>query len=71
MRGVNRVILVGNATRDAELRRTSTGKPVAHLRLATNRTVGGTADELQETRLFMKQLQLEDATTNVRVIDLR
>jgi len=28
MRGVNNGILIGNATRDAELRHTSTGKPV-------------------------------------------
>ena len=41
MRGVNKVILVGNATRDAELRHTGGGKAVAGIRLATNRTVGG------------------------------
>src|SRR5438067_8744553 len=41
MRGVNRVILVGNATRDAELRHTQSGKAVANLRLATNRMAGG------------------------------
>lgn len=41
MRSVNKVILVGNATRDAELRHTKTDKPVATIRLATNRTVGG------------------------------
>ena len=41
MRNVNKVILLGNATRDAELRHTSSGKPVASLRLATNRTAGG------------------------------
>jgi single-strand DNA-binding protein len=41
MRGVNKVILVGNATRDAELRHTSTGKAVSSLRLATNRSVKG------------------------------
>lgn len=38
---MNKVILVGNATRDAELRHTQSGKPVANLRLATNRAVGG------------------------------
>ena len=37
MRGVNKVILVGNATRDAELRHTTSGKPVSSIRLATNR----------------------------------
>src|SRR5438874_1454917 len=41
MRGINKVILVGNATRDAELRHTSTGKAVSNLRLATNRMAAG------------------------------
>lgn len=41
MRGINKVILVGNATRNAELRRTGTGKAVSNLRLATNRVVNG------------------------------
>jgi single-strand DNA-binding protein len=41
MRGVNKVILIGNATRDAELRHTQTGKPVSNIRLATNRTIKG------------------------------
>jgi single-strand DNA-binding protein len=39
MRGINKIILVGNATRDAELHQTKTGKPVSNLRLATNRAV--------------------------------
>src|SRR5215211_223972 len=41
MRGINKVILIGNATRDAELRQTSTGKAVSSIRLATNRTING------------------------------
>jgi single-strand DNA-binding protein len=41
MRGINKVILIGNATRDAELRHTQNGKPVSSIRLATNRTVKG------------------------------
>ena len=41
MRGINKVILLGNATRDAELRHTQTGKPVSNIRLATNRSVKG------------------------------
>jgi single-strand DNA-binding protein len=41
MRGVNKVILVGNATRDAELRQTQSGKAVSGIRLATNRVVNG------------------------------
>jgi single-strand DNA-binding protein len=41
MRGVNKVILIGNATRDAELRHTQNGKAVSSIRLATNRTIKG------------------------------
>src|SRR5690349_3665720 len=41
MRGINKVILIGNAARAAELRHTGTGKAVASFRLATNRTVNG------------------------------
>ena len=41
MRSVNKVILLGNATRDAELRHTGSGKAVSSIRLATNRTVHG------------------------------
>src|SRR5215213_2195850 len=40
MRGVNKVILIGNATRDAELRHTTSGKAVSSIRLATNRKIG-------------------------------
>src|SRR3712207_4956332 len=41
MRGINKVILIGNATRDAELRHTQSGKSVSNIRLATNRVVNG------------------------------
>lgn len=41
MRGINKVILIGNATRDAELRFTGSGKAVASIRLATNRVARG------------------------------
>jgi single-strand DNA-binding protein len=41
MRGINKVILIGNATRDAELRHTQSGKAVSSIRLATNRTING------------------------------
>lgn len=41
MRGVNKVILIGNATRDTELRQTQSGKSVSNIRLATNRKVNG------------------------------
>ncbi len=41
MRSVNKVLLIGHATRDAELRHTQTGKAVSSIRLATNRQVKG------------------------------
>ena len=41
MRTINKVLLIGHATRDAELRHTGSGKPVASIRLATNRSAGG------------------------------
>jgi len=44
---VNRVILVGNAGADPEVRRTPNGKTVAHLSLATNRRFQANG-ELQE-----------------------
>ena len=52
MRGVNKVILVGNATRAAELRHTESGKAVANLRLATNRAVRTSTGELRETTQY-------------------
>src|ERR687883_275049 len=52
MRGVNRVILIGNATRDAELRHTQSGKPVASIRLATNRLVRTASGDRQEESQF-------------------
>jgi single-strand DNA-binding protein len=39
MRSVNKVILLGNATRGAELHHTQSGKAVSSLRLATNRMI--------------------------------
>jgi single-strand DNA-binding protein len=44
MRSVNLVILLGNATRAAELHHTQTGKAVSSIRLATNRTINGTEE---------------------------
>lgn len=43
MRGVIKVILIGNATRAAELRHTQNGKPVSNIHLAINRKVNGQA----------------------------
>jgi single-strand DNA-binding protein len=37
MRSINKVILVGNVTRDPELKKTTTGQSVATFGLATNR----------------------------------
>jgi single-strand DNA-binding protein len=37
MRSINKVILVGNLTRDAEVKQTSGGQPIATFGLATNR----------------------------------
>jgi single-strand DNA-binding protein len=48
MRGINKVLLIGNATRDAELHQAASGKPVANLRLATNRSVRSTNGDVTE-----------------------
>jgi single-strand DNA-binding protein len=55
MRSVNKVILIGNATRDAELRHTSSGKAVSSIRLATNRKVG----ENEETQFHGVVVRLD------------
>ena len=38
MRSINKVILIGNVTRDPEIRSTSSGQNVATFTIATNRT---------------------------------
>jgi len=48
MKGINKVILLGRATRDTELRSTPSGTPVANMRLATNRVTRGKDGELVE-----------------------
>src|SRR5829696_6336107 len=48
MRGINKVILLGRATRDTELRSTTSGTAVSNIRLATNRVVRGKDGELTE-----------------------
>ena len=48
MRGINKVILLGRATRDTELRSTTNGTPVSNIRLATNRVVRSKDGELTE-----------------------
>src|SRR5687768_1240135 len=65
MRGVNKVILVGNATRDAELRHTQSGKAVSSIRLATNRGVNGTEEPQFHSVVCWDQLA-ETAATHVK-----
>jgi single-strand DNA-binding protein len=48
-RSVNRVILVGNAGADPDVRRTSAGRTVAHLSLATNRVYVRDGEEQRRT----------------------
>jgi single-strand DNA-binding protein len=45
---LNRVMIVGNLTRDPELRATSTGIPVANFRIASNRRFRDNAGEWRE-----------------------
>ncbi len=52
MRGINKVILLGRATRDAELRSTGSGTPVSNIRLATNHVTRGTDGELKEATQY-------------------
>lgn len=52
MFNVNRVTLLGNATRDAETKATKTGKTLAVLGLATNRRWKDTQGELQSEPEF-------------------
>src|SRR5215210_1886334 len=48
VKGINKVILLGRATRDTELRATTSGTPVSNIRLATNRVTRGKDGELTE-----------------------
>ena len=52
MRGINKVILLGRATRDTELRSTGSGTPVSNIRLATNRVTRGKDGELKESTQY-------------------
>src|SRR5215211_4331056 len=52
MRGINKVLLLGRATRDTELRSTEQGTPVSNMRLATNRVRRTAAGELQESTQY-------------------
>ena len=53
MGSLNRVFLIGNLTKDPELRYTSTGVPVANLRLAVNRKYKDKSGELKEDTCFV------------------
>ncbi|MEJ2341651.1 MAG: single-stranded DNA-binding protein [Gemmatimonadales bacterium] len=48
-RSINRVILVGNAGSDPDVRETSGGTPVAHLSLATDRFFRQNGEEQRKT----------------------
>jgi len=52
MISLNKVMLVGNLTRDPELRHTPNGKPVSSFGVATNRRWKNEAGELQEETEF-------------------
>ncbi len=53
VRGYNKVILVGNLTRDPELRYTPNNTAVADLGLAVNRTYQNSQGEMQEDTTFV------------------
>ena len=52
MSGFNKTILIGNLTRDPELRYTGSGTAVADLNLAVN-TVRGSGADKKESKLFI------------------
>ena len=52
MRGINKVILLGRATRDTELRSTGAGTPVSNIRLATNHVTRAKDGELKESTQY-------------------
>ena len=53
MASLNRVLLVGNLTRDPELRYTPSGTPVANLRLAVNSTYKDQSGQRKEETCFI------------------
>jgi single-strand DNA-binding protein len=53
MANLNKVILIGNLTRDPEARRTSTGTSVCRLGLAVNRRFKGATGEQREETTFV------------------
>jgi single-strand DNA-binding protein len=53
MASLNKVLLIGNLTRDPELRYTPQGTAVANLRLAVNRRFKSKTNELKEETCFI------------------
>jgi single-strand DNA-binding protein len=53
VRGVNRIILMGNLTADPELRYTASGSAVASFRIAVNRTFRDADGELKDDTQFI------------------
>jgi len=53
MASLNRVLLMGNLTKDPELRYTPSGTPVANLRLAVNSTFKDQAGQRKEETCFI------------------
>ncbi len=53
MASLNKVFLIGNLTRDPELRYTTSGVPVANLRIAVNRRFRDKSGELKEDTCFV------------------
>ena len=53
MKGLNHVVLIGNLTRDPELRHTSSGISVADLGLATNEQYRNSDGEITEKTCFV------------------
>lgn len=53
MSGYNRVVLMGNLTRDPELKQTPQGRPVADLGLATNESYKDQAGKVVERVCFV------------------
>lgn len=54
MANLNRVLLIGNLTRDPELRYTPKGTPVVELGLAVNRVYSGEDGEKKEEATFVE-----------------
>jgi len=54
VRGVNRIILIGNLTADPELRYTPQGTPVANFRIAVNRSVKDGSGGYKDGVMFLR-----------------